>query len=171
MSFYTNVADYLKNTQSLNPAIILDMCRLDEDEDALPELEHAAVAGDIVKGKDVVDGIGDLLTGTREVYELTVTTILPDASTGTFFCPAAFTPAANVHIIFLGAVMAEGFHYEVAVTMGDGAERVTLTSTLGNFLYTDASFTAATGLIIDVTDVPETDTAITVAVTIVADVE
>lgn len=71
MSFYEKMKSYLGEAQALNPAIILDLCRLDEEADELPVLVNAAVASDIMLGKESIDGAGDKVTGTRKTYNVT----------------------------------------------------------------------------------------------------
>lgn len=71
MSFYEKMKSYLGEAQALNPAIILDLCRLDEEADELPVLVNAAVASDIMLGKESIDGAGDKVTGIRNTYNVT----------------------------------------------------------------------------------------------------
>ena len=200
MSFYTNVADYLRTTQALNPAIILDMCRLDEDEDALPTLTTPAEAADIMKDKQVIDARGDLLTGTKEplptltrpaqdtdimsglevldatggvltgtrtLYELDITTIVPEGATYNFVLPHSVQPDVSTQIVMFAAVLAEGSHYEAELSSGTGENVITYLTTATTFTYGDGVIAGGGGLIISTDVLSGSVSELTLTITIV----
>jgi hypothetical protein len=201
MSFYTNMRSYLANVQALNPAIILDMCRLDEEADALPTLTDPATAGDIMKDKQVVDAHGDLLTGTKEplptltraataadimsglevldgsgevlvgtrdLYDLSITTVVPEGATYNFILPQCVKSNVETKIVMFAAVLAEGFHYEAELSSGDGENIITYLTTATPFTYGDGVIAGGGGLIISTNVLNGTQPALTLTITIAA---